>query len=288
MAYKTGGKSGVEKAIKAENVTTTVYNSGLQISGIIKNYVNDKNGEIIYLNYDKNVQLSYNDTEIDGHGTDYHSEGYGAAIGLLSESGLPIHKLTKNELVTLGVEEGNHIILKFSGGIIISGLIKNILKLDGRPILISIENCSVMLDDKYLFKPEWGTYDLACGNKIVSVFGGPADWSNYYNSKTKPNSVTYQSSNISPENIELNKLYIQVEKFKKNNSSNKNYIPILNKLYKYYPKEWLLCMNIYEVIIGDKSLNAEINHLRNYIKNFTKDTVLKDTVKRGLEIIEKN
>ncbi len=288
MAYKTGGKSGIEKAIKAENVTTSVYNSGLQISGIIKNYVNDKNGKIIYLNYDKNVQLSYNNTEIDGHGTSYHSEGYGAAIGILSEVSLPIHKLSKNELFTLGIEKGSQTKLTFLGGLIISGLIINILKLDGRPIIISMENCSVKLNDNYLFKPEWGTYDLACGNKIVSVFGGPADWSNYYNSKSDPNSLTHQSSNISSENMHLNKLYIQVKKLKKNNSPNKNYMPILDELYKYYPKEWLLCMNIYEIILGDKSLNTEIEYLRNYIKKFTKDAILKDTIKRGLQILEKN
>jgi len=288
MAYKTGGKSGIKKAIKAEDVTTSVYNSGLQVSGIIKNYVSDKNGKIIYLNYDKNVQLSYNDTEIDGHGTSYHSEGYGAAIGVLSEVNLPIHKLNNNELFSLGIEEGSQTTLNFSGGLIISGLISNILKLDGRPILISIENCSVILNDNYLFKPEWGTYDLACGNKIISVFGGPADWSNYYNSNSEPNAVTHQSFNISPENMQLNKLYIQVEHLKKNNASNKNYIPVLDELYKYYPKEWLLCMNIYEIILADKSFITEIEHLRNYIKKFTRDATLADTIKRGLKVIENN
>ena len=62
-----------------------------------------------------------------------------------------------------------------------------------------------MLNDKSLFKPEWGTYDLACGNEIISVFGGPADWSNYYTSKSEPNSGAHQSSNISPENNEIGK-----------------------------------------------------------------------------------
>ena len=86
--------------------------------------------------------------------------------------------------------------------------------------------------------------------------------------------------------MKLNKLYIKVEKLKKNNSSNKNYMTVLDELYNYYPKEWLLCMNIYEIILGDKTLNTEIDYLRNYIKNFTKDATLADTIKRGLKIIE--
>ena len=288
MAYKTGGRSGIEKAICSENITTSVYNSGLQVSGIIKNYIEDNNGNIIYLNYQKNVQLSYNDTEIAGHGTKYHSEGYGAAIGILSKMKLPIHKLENNDLSSMGIEKGKQATLQFLGGLIISGSIKNILKLDGKPLIISLDNCSVMFNGKYLFRPEWGTYDLACGNKIISVFGGPADWSNYYNIKSEPNSATHQSSNITPENKQLNKLYIKVNKLKNNKSPNENYLPILNELYEHYPKEWLLCMEIYEIILLDQSLNAEINYLRNYIKKFARHSTLTYTINRGLKEIENN
>ena len=38
----------------------------------------------------------------------------------------------------------------------------------------------VKKDDKILFNPNWGNFDLICGQKITSVFGGPADKQNYY------------------------------------------------------------------------------------------------------------
>ena len=137
----------------------------MQISGIIKNYVNDNNGEITYLSYDENVQLSYDDNEIPNHGVDYHSEGYGAAIGKLLDFEKPIHQLNKSQLNRLGIKASNQISLKFIGGLTITGSIKKILEYEGKPIIITMENANVKIMGNHLFRPDWGTYDLACGEK---------------------------------------------------------------------------------------------------------------------------
>jgi phenylalanine-4-hydroxylase len=144
-----------------------------------------------------------------------------------------------------------------------------------------------MLNDDYLYKPEWGTYDLACGCKIVSVFGGPADWRNYFNWRPTPSSEIHQSSNLDKDNAELNELYKIIKEYKKNNRPNIDYIPVLNKLNDNYPEDWLLCMEIYEIIIKDPDLTDEIINLRQYLNKFAKNNNLSDTIGRGLEIIEK-
>ena len=286
MAYKTGGKSGIEKAIKSKNITTTVYNSGLQISGIIKNYISSDNDEIIYLNYDKNVQLSYNNHQINGHGTEYHSEGYGAALGILSKVSLPIHKLNKKELSSLGIKERNEVSLKFSSELVVSGLIKNIHIFNDIPILISLENCSVIFKGKYLFKPEWGTYDLACGNKIKSVFGGPADWNNYNKNKIESPGVPHQKTNLNKRNTKLNELYKQVRILRENNNPPSDYLPILKKLYNKYPDDWLLCTEIYQEIQYESTLIKEKKELIDYIKSFTKNKTLRDVINRFVSLVD--
>ena len=285
MGFKTGGKDGIKKAVQSENVTTALYDSGLQISGIIKNYISDNNGEITYLNYDKNVQLSYGDNEIPNHGIDYHSEGYGAAIGKLSECEKPIHQLNKNQLNSLGIKNNSQVSLEFIGGLTITGSIKKILEHEGKPIIITMENTNVKIMGNHLFKPDWGTYDLACGGEIISVFGGPADWNKYYKKSLKSKKEIYQSSNLTTKNFELNELYNQVQQLKKNHSPSEKYLPILNELYNNYPGDWLLCMEIYEIIIGDSAIEKEINQLLNHINGFKKDEKLKDTIDRGLQII---
>ena len=287
MAYKTGGISGIKKAIMSENITTCVYDSGLQVSGVLKNYFDDTNKKITYLGFDGNVQLSYKNSELNGHGVAYHSEGYGAAVGLLSKIKLPLNQLNNNQLESLGIKEDYNILLNFVGGLIVSGTVKKILMLDNSPILISLENCTVRLNDDYLYKPEWGTYDLACGSKIVSVFGGPADWRNYFNWRPTPSSKIHQSSNLDKDNAELNELYKIIKEYKKNNRPKIDYIPVLNKLYDNYPEDWLLCMEIYEIIIKDPDLTDEIINLRQYLSKFAKNNNLSDTIGRGLEIIEK-
>ena len=142
------------------------------------------------------------------------------------------------------------------------------------------------LDNKDLFKPEWGEYDLACGEKIISIYGGPADWEKFNNSTNNIDNKTYQSSNLTLDNVELNQLYEKVETLKIKKASNKDYLQILKTVYASYPNEWLICMNIYEIIVNDSSLRDEITFLRSHLRKFMNDLQLSDAIKRGIELIE--
>ena len=286
MAFKTGGKSGIEKAINSKNVTTSVYDSGLQVSGTLTNYINDNNKEMTYLSFGGSVQLSYNDSELEGHGTKYHSEGYGAAIGVLSKINLPLHQLNNNHIESLGIKENHKILLTFIGGLIVSGTVKKVLMIDDSPILISLDNCSVKLNEDCLYKPEWGPYDLSCGGKIVSVFGGAADWDNYYNNNSPALGTPHQSTNLSKNNTELNELYKQVRILREDDRPSNDYLPILKKLYNEHPDDWLLCTEIYEIIYSDPSLVREKKELKNYIKEFAKNKMLFSAINRFINLVE--
>ena len=286
MAYKTGGISGVEKAILSENITTSVYDSGLQVSGTLTNFIKDNNKEMGYLNFGGAVQLSYNDSEIEGHGITYHSEGYGAAVGILSKINLPLHQLDNNQLESLGIKENSKILLNFIGGLIVSGTVKKVLMMDDSPILIRLDNCAIRLNDDYLYKPEWGAYDLACGSKIVSVFGGAADWDNYYKNKFSTSGSTHQSTNLNKENTKLNELYKQVRMLRKNNKPSSNYLPILKKLYDEHPDDWLLYAEIYEEIYSDPTLIGEKKLLKDHINKFAENKMLYDVINRFINLIE--
>ena len=102
-----------------------------------------------------------------------------------------------------------------------------------------------------------------------------------------PSPKIHQSSNLDKDNAELNELYKIIKEYKKNNRPKIDYIPVLNKLYDNYPEDWLLCMEIYEIIIKDPDLTDEIINLRQYLNKFAKNNNLSDTIGRGLEIIEK-
>ena len=286
MAYVTGGKTAVEKAILSENTTTTVFDSGLQISGILSKCIYNKKGDPSYLNYLGKTQLCYDNSEIDGHGTTTHTDGYGAALGNVVPLNKSLYELNDEELKTINVECGKLSKIKFYNDLIVSGMIKNIIKFKGKPILIKLDNAYVKFKDKVLFEPEWGSYDLACGNKIVSIFGGPADWNNYQTLEIIKKDISYHSSNLTKNTEHLNQLYGKVENFKNEKAPSKNYVPILKILYKDYRKEWLLCMIIYEIIYSDPTIANEIQFLRDHLIKFKSDLQLENAIERGIELIE--
>ena len=288
MAYVVGGKSAVEKAILSENTTTTVFDSGLQVSGVLNKCIYDKKNQPSYLNYLGKTQLCYKNAEIDGHGTVTHLEGYGAALGHIIPLNKSLYELSDEELKTINVEPAKHSTIKFYNGLIVSGTINSIIKFEGKPILITLDNASVRLKNDVLFKPDWGQYDLACGNKIVSIYGGPADWINYQKLELTKKDISYHSSNLTEDTEYLNKLYGKVENLRNEKAASEDYITILKIVYKKYDKEWLLCMIIYEIIYKDQTIRNEVQFLKNHLIKFKSDLQLKNAIERGLELIEED
>ena len=139
-----------------------------------------------------------------------------------------------------------------------------------------------------LFKPDWGQYDLACGNKIVSIYGGPADWINYQKLELTKKDISYHSSNLTEDTEYLNKLYGKVENLRNKKAASEDYIKILKIVYKKYDKEWLLCMIIYEIIYKDQTIRNEVQFLKNHLIKFKSDLQLKNAIERGLELIEED
>ena len=286
MAYNTGGHKAIEKAILSKNITTTLLDSGLQISGILNECLYNSGKDLSYINYKGSIQFSYNNSQLESYSKKNYKNGYGLAIGKVKPFNKPIHLLNKKESVAIGIIEGENISIEFVSGLLISGYINKILLKDGKPILIRLIDASVKLEKKYIFKPEWGNYDLSCGGNITSISGGPADWDKYENNYKNTKEKNYQSSNLSNESYALNQLYGQVQKLKQKNAPSKKYIKILNEVYNSYPEEWLLCINIYEIIFNDMNLKKEIEILAIYLKNFKKNNQISDAIDRGMKLIE--
>jgi phenylalanine-4-hydroxylase len=258
------------------------------VSGVLNKCIYDRENEPSYLNYIGKAQLCYNNSEIDGHGTKTHSSGYGAALGNVIPLNKSLYELSDEELKTINVEPEKHSTIKFYNGLVVSGTINKIIKFEGKPILITLDNASVRLKDNILFEPAWGRYDLACGNEIVSIYGGPADWNNYQSLELTKENISYHSSNLTENTEYLNKLYGKVEKLRNKKASSENYMKILKIVYEQYDREWLLCMIIYEIIYKDKTIENEVQFLKNHIIKFKSDVHLKNAIERGLELIEED
>ncbi|KYG68613.1 phenylalanine 4-monooxygenase [Bdellovibrio bacteriovorus] len=176
MAFRLGGLAGLKKAIEAHSVNTAELNSGIQISGQIVEAITDNNGQLAYLRLSGPTQLCYMDQELSGHDKKYHAHGFGTPVGFLkAHPNKCPSTFTDAEWAELQVESGKTARLEFTSGVVVTGVVQYRLIKNSKTITLTLENAKAELNGRILFAPEWGTYDMAIGSSVTSVFGGPAD-----------------------------------------------------------------------------------------------------------------
>ena len=285
MAYKKGGEYGIKEAIKAKTICSIEIDKLIQISGVISNYMINKNGDIYFIKLSGPTQICYKNKEINSHGVDYHSEGYSTPLGKLKKYNKPIHKLTNKEKVELKLAKNNIVTLNFKDDISLKGQIKNILKRNSRIILISFTNCTLTKNKLVLFDPSWGEFDLVTGTTISSVFGGPSDSVNYYR-KIKSKKSRYKKYNIKKklnEEDEILNNFFKLISQTKNNDLDKLY-NIYEKITKSKIKDWLIKYEFLEKTNCNLSIPWIKTIFNDLQKLSLKNTDLSRAIKRSLKL----
>lgn len=232
MAFKLGGREGINKAIECKNVTTCEYSSELQVSGVFTEVLTDSSGEPIYLRTTGPSALALAHKELPGHGPDYHKEGFGSPIGRWKETEL---------------NEGKTARLEFESGIIVEGEVAKLLRRDGRLLLVSFSDCTAKIGDRVLFDPAWGTYDMAVGEKIASVFNGAADKDAFNEVALVPKERTIKHPSDAKRR-KLESLYQQVRDIRTRKSGYERLGEIWETQQAEHPGDWLLSMEIFEIL----------------------------------------
>ena len=191
MAFRRGGAESLRKAIAAESVCTAELDSGVQVSGQFVEALTDAVGNAIYYRTDGPTQLAFRGRELYGHGTDSHAAGFGSPVGMLKDFSRCLSDYTVDELKAHAIVEGEVVTLEYLSGITVRGRLRGIVRQEHRNLLLSFEECTVTaLDGRVLFDPAWGTFDLAVGAAVTSVFGGTADRDRYRLYKPLPATQT--------------------------------------------------------------------------------------------------
>jgi len=282
MSYKIGGLHGLKTALKANTLCTIEIDNNIQISGIVNNIVN-KEREINFIKLIGPSQISYNNKQILGHGPDYHLNGYSSPIGKLKKINKSIEQLSKDELIKLNILKNNIVDLEFNQKISVSGKIKKITKRNSKIILITFENCTVKKNNKILFNKLWGDYDLICGTKITSVYGGAADKTEYY--KNLEIDEKYQNYNLSnkKQDKEIIQFYDKISNLKGTKNINELF-KLYNKIKKKSIDDWLLKYQFLEITNCNKKIEW-INDIYIELNLLSQNnTDLGRAVKRGLQL----
>ncbi|MBI9034656.1 MAG: aromatic amino acid hydroxylase [Bacteroidales bacterium] len=266
MALHRGGIYGLQLAIESENIATVEYSSGIQVSGIFVDFI-EFEGNCAYIKTSGPTTLNYNETMLPTHDKTYHQSGFSSPVGKLINNNIPVEELTDNDLLKIGIEQGKRALLQYESGIEVKGFVKSILRKNNKIILIAFEDCLVTFQDRVLFQPDWGTYDMAVGANIQSAFSGPVDPDAFGLEFPAPKEKTHkiQHSKLAKG---LHRLYQELRVIRDTNTGYSKLEQLTKETISSYPNDWLLPLELYELSRKTnpelaQSLELHLNKLKN-------------------------
>lgn len=248
MAFRKGGTESVLKAIESHNPATAVYSSGLQVTGIFTDLGMDQSDELTFIRTSGPSALSADHKQLEGHSKFYHTAGFSSPVGKLKGVTKPLEDFTADDLAVHGLVIDEPADLVFESGIRVHGIITGIYKHADKIILFVFEDCTVKESNgNVLFQPEWGTYDMAVGEKIVSVFNGAADKDAY-------EEITHisekQTEKVVHDEVteKLHRIYRSVRLIREDDHSHDQLRVLFETLKTAYRHDWLCALEILEIL----------------------------------------
>jgi len=289
MAFRVGGTQGLDTAVRGGTVCTVELDTGLQISGVVTGYTSAE-GEVGFLRLQGPSQLAYQDRELPGHGAGYHAHGYSSPLGPLEGSGVTCDQLGDADLAALGFGGDGVGTLRFRSGITVRGRLTDTVRRDGKTLVLAFADCTVSRGDEILFEPAWGSFDLACGQAVTSVFGGAAD---RYAYQLATDEVDYEpgthKTNLTPENQALCTLYATVRRIREEGSAAEagaELAAVVAALDGDHPQDWLLRWELLELDAIATLRAPWAGRLEAQLRLLAKGSpALAETIGRGLALL---
>ncbi|MBB5646607.1 aromatic amino acid hydroxylase [Pedobacter cryoconitis] len=287
MAFRKGGAESIRKAMDSKNPATAVYSSGLQVTGVFSDMGLNDSGELAFIKTTGPSALSVANIQLDGHGKVYHKDGFSSPVGKLKNTALPLENFGSEELFAFGIIEGNTTELVFESGIQVNGVVKAVYKHENQVILIALEDCTVKEQNgNILFQPEWGTYDMAVGNSIVSVFNGAADKDAYeeitYISEKQTEKVVYDEATS-----QLHNIYKTVRQIREEGTGEERLSALFENLKTAYPQDWLCALEILEIAHYNQTGHDLEQEIRVYLETkASAEPQHQKLIQDGLHVIE--
>ena len=266
MALRKGGWRGLQKLIDSKKIGTIELNTGLQISGVFTKIIKDEDNNVVFFKTEGPTALANREKELIGHGTDAHLHGFSSPIGKLKGINLAIEDMGPRDLKAYNFYDNKRIAFEYESGITIEGLnITGIRNLQGKLILIQFEDCTVKYNDEILFKPEYGTFDLAVGSSVVSAYAGSADFRSFENLYHVSESKTVKV-NPNEKTKALEKLYQTVRDYRSLEYLEASQLKVIfEDVKENHIKDWLLSVELLELAVKYKfeTLSKDI---QNYLE----------------------
>ena len=254
LSYKRGSLYGLKEALRSKTVNTVVLDSGLAISAVLDSFQmkEGQEKEINFIKFLGPAQLSYEGEELLDHGRHRHPEGFSSPLGQKVNEGNSFNANTRDrELDKLGIKKDCHCSLRFESGFTVEGVVLKWLRKADKLLCITWTNCKVEKDGKEYFNPSWGEFDMAIGQEVTSVHGGPGDRQNYgeYN-VGQASSAPGRDRPYTDKEVDLFAIYEEIRQLRESEHKNieKDLETISKRILDKHPKQWLASVEIVELV----------------------------------------
>ena len=282
MAFKRGGRYGLQKALDSKNTCTIVLSSGLQISGLVNQFKINENEQPIFFSTKGDTALAFNNQQLATRGKEFLKNGFFSPLGKLKGINKPLELFSTRELIDIELEVGRITNLTFESGYQLEGEVIQIFNLDGKIQLISLRNCSLWDENKKLIcNPSSGIFDLGIGEKVVSVFGGAADKNVLEEIIPKQK----RNSNLEPLNFSTKTLHKLYQALRDHREIGKvvKFKEVFKQLTQDYPDDWLCVLEIWEILTSEKIEIELTEKIYSYLENKAKkEPKLVKLIRNGL------
>jgi phenylalanine-4-hydroxylase len=257
---------GLLKAVECKNICTAVFSSGLQLSGVFTDLGINSADEITFIKTSGESALAFENKELAGHSKKYHADGFSSPAGKLKGQTKALEDLSENETEQLGLTPGQHTELHYESGITVSGKTQKIVRKNGKILMIEFTDCSVKDEaGKIYFEPSWGNYDMAVGEKIISVFCGAADKDAFedisFISKTETFHPEYDD-----KTRQFHSLYQTVRDVRENHTGYEQLNEVWDELKTNFREDWLCSMEILEILVQEEIMPSLVSELTVFLE----------------------
>lgn len=246
LSLRKGGPKGLKRLLESDMVGTIELSTGLQVSGNFSEGLFDEDGQVIYFKTKGPTALAFREKELIGHGRERYPNGFASPLGKLKNINLAIEDMGPNDLKAYNFYDGKRLSFAFESGIQVEGLnVTGLRNLQGKLMLIQLEDCTVSYGERILHRPEDGVFDMVVGKAIFSAFAGAADadsFPNLYQASSHQSTAAKKE-----EQAEILQWYQQVQTWRESEEE-----PRLTELEQAWTElekhsEWLLLLEFLEI-----------------------------------------
>ena len=283
LSLRKGGALGLNKLIESEMVGSIELNTGLQISGTFSRSILNEDNKVIYFATSGPTALAYREKELIGHGAKDHPNGFSSPLGKLKNINLAIEDMGPFDLKAYNFYDNKWLSFEFESGVKVEGLnITGIRNIQGKLMLIQLQDCTVTYKDEILFTPTEGIFNMVVGSKIISAYAGSADHGSFPN-LYKASEVHTTKAAPTAAITKLESLYQDIRNLREAESLNNIELEeIRNTVLNEYAEEWLLILEIIELTEEPLLREQLILHLNGL---GAKDQSIANLINNGLRLL---